>query len=442
MVHGTGRRVRLGFAAAALLAVCVATLTPANSGSTSTNFWCIACGELGGLDFIANVVMFTPLGLTLSLVFGRRRPVMLICMATTLAVELMQIHVVTGRDASFSDLVANTLGGLVGAELALRLGTFLRPSSRAARRLAVTWSGVVFMILAGTSWGLGPAFVPRSLWIQRTPPRPSYEPFTGRLLAFDIDGINLPDTYPDFGLHLERHLQRDGWTSTALVDTRNLRPTRSIIVRVAEEFTAILWVDQVRWAVTCQQKMRAAVLRLRSPKAALVDGLRPTGSSSTEARVICARRHGVLDAAVARDGTTRAYSLRLSPSLGWLVLSPFDIPFDDRYRVVSALWLVALLAPAGYWSSAARRRRRDIASAGDAGAARAPRASGSIGFLSAFVSLALGLAVTPGLFGVATGAAWEWVAGLAGITLGAVVQRLVAGVGPAGGVGSSSTRRR
>ena len=442
MVHTTGRAVRLGFATAAFLAVCVATLTPANSSGTSTEFWCIACGELGGLDVLANIVMFVPLGLSLAMVFGRRLPVMLICLATTLAVELLQIHVITGRDASASDLLANTLGGLIGTELAVRWPDLVRPSQRAAMRLAVAWSAIVLMLLTATAWGLGPAFVPRSLWIQRTPPRPSYEPFTGRLLAFDIDGINLPSPYPDFDLHLERHLQHDGWTSTALVDTRGLRPLRSIIVRVAEEFSVILWVDQVRWNVTCQQKMRAAHLRFRSPRASLVDGLRPTNSTSTEARLICARRYGALDARVTRDGTTRSYSLRLSPSLGWLLLSPFDIAFDDRHRAVSALWLIALLAPAGYWSSSAHRRRSDLATGYHGNAIREPRTLGAVGFLSAVVGLALGLAAAPRLFGVATGVSWEWAAGLAGIALGALLHRLVAGVGPAGGVGSSSTRRR
>jgi CheY-like chemotaxis protein len=52
----------------ALAATLVATLTPIPGNVVSFSFWCITCGELGSLDFAANVIMFMPLGLGLALV--------------------------------------------------------------------------------------------------------------------------------------------------------------------------------------------------------------------------------------------------------------------------------------------------------------------------------------------------------------------------------------
>jgi hypothetical protein len=402
--------------AAILAAVGVATLTPSSGGVEMPSFWCIACGELGGLDVIANVVMFVPLGLTIALATGRGGVAILLCVLATLAIELLQIGVVPGRDASVSDLLANTLGGIFGAMLATGWHALVYPRARVAHRLAIGWAVAILGILSVTSWGLGPAPVPRSLWIQRTPSRPSYEPFTGKLLAFDVEGVKLDETFPDGSIRLDRYIARDTWTASAVIDTRGLQPRRSIIVRIAEEFTVLMWMDQVGWNLTCLQKTRSALLRLRSPKVALVNGLRaPAGAadSAAFAHLSCSRRHGALDAGVAYGAEVRGYRLPLTPSLGWLLLSPFDLAFDARYRVVSALWLVCLLVPAGFWSWAAYARPASP---------RRSRALGSAGIAATAVATIIGLVVAPRVFDVATGAWWEWAACIAGAVIGIVLQ--------------------
>src|SRR5688500_6019564 len=119
-----------------LVAILVATLTPSPGTPVTANFWCIACGEYGALDVAANVVMFVPFGVALALANQRRWLNVVACMAVTLAIELLQVRVVVGRDASISDLVANSLGGWIGVELGLLHRLFFRPSERAAAWLA------------------------------------------------------------------------------------------------------------------------------------------------------------------------------------------------------------------------------------------------------------------------------------------------------------------
>lgn len=60
--------------------------------------------------------------------------------------------------------------------------------------------------------------------MQWLPPRTGYEPFTGRLLAFDIDGIDLPLGYPSPSLGLDKRLMADTWRATATIDGDGLTP--------------------------------------------------------------------------------------------------------------------------------------------------------------------------------------------------------------------------
>jgi hypothetical protein len=400
----------IALTALAFLAICVATLTP-SSGVSGSNFWCIACSDFGGVDVVANVVLFIPLGFAAALATGRPRLSIALCVATTVAVEMLQVRVVPGRDASLGDLLGNSLGGALGVLAATRWRSLVWPSAWLGTRLAVAWALFVATILTITSWGLRPAHVPVSLWIQRVPQRPSYEPFTGTLLSFDVDGVDLPTPYPRSDLRLSDHLARDTWTATAVVDTRGLRPTRSIIVRVAEEFTPLVWIDQIGWSVTCLQKTRSGDVRFRSPRASLANALRATESLPSVAKVRCSRRHGGLRLEVERGGATRAYHMALTPSLGWLLLSPFDIAFDDRYRIASALWLAALVFPLGYWVSSARR--------GNGVGLRAHRARPALGIvagLAIVIAVVGGLEMAPRVLDVATARWWEWIA--AGVALG------------------------
>ena len=369
--------------------------------------------------------MFVPLGLALMFWLGRRVPVTAVAVLTTLVIELLQINVISGRDASLSDIVANTLGAWIGMELVTRRRALTHPPPPAAAGLALAWSLVVSAILVVTSWGLGPD-ASELLWIQWTPPRPPHEPFTGRLLSFDVDGIDLPSGYSPVRLGLDEHLGRETWTSTAVIDARGLSPKRSIIARIVDVNSVVLSVDQAGWGLVCDYRTRSAALRVRSPRVLLADGLRPPPSGNPLVRLVCARRGGHLDVQVASDVGSRAYSLALSPSLGWVLLSPFDLVFDDRYVPISMLWLIALFLPAGYWLHRARHR----ASAGSTGdrvtVRRHDRLLGGSALAAVVLALVVGLDLAPRALAVAPAGWWEWAAGLGGVACGAFLHRLIA----------------
>jgi len=120
------RRTGIVLSVFVLLVVFLATLTP-STDTSSAGFWCIACGEFGGLDVLNNIVLFLPLGFAFALASGHRWRSVLACVVVTTFIESMQVRIVPGRDSSLSDLLANSLGGLLGVELALRRALLVRP---------------------------------------------------------------------------------------------------------------------------------------------------------------------------------------------------------------------------------------------------------------------------------------------------------------------------
>lgn len=73
----------------------------------------------GVIEFAANIAMFIPVGFVLAVLLpaGRRWLSPVICFALSLGIELGQALFRSGRLGDVTDLVGNTLGGLVGAGL-------------------------------------------------------------------------------------------------------------------------------------------------------------------------------------------------------------------------------------------------------------------------------------------------------------------------------------
>jgi len=73
------------------------------------------------LEFLANIVMFFPLGflLTLLLPKGSWWVALLICPAMSVGIELVQAAALSDRFATVNDVVANSIGALFGILVAL-----------------------------------------------------------------------------------------------------------------------------------------------------------------------------------------------------------------------------------------------------------------------------------------------------------------------------------
>ena len=74
------------------------------------------------VEFLANIALFVPFGLFFVLLLGRRQwwLAILLSIATTVGIEFTQ-QFIGGRVSDMRDIVANSVGGAVGAILALVL---------------------------------------------------------------------------------------------------------------------------------------------------------------------------------------------------------------------------------------------------------------------------------------------------------------------------------
>jgi hypothetical protein len=403
----TARRAGIVLSVLVLALIFLATLTPSDDTS-SPGFWCIACGEYGGLDVLNNIVLFLPLGFAFALASGHRWRSVLACMAVTTFIESMQVRIVPGRDSSLSDLLANSLGGLLGVELAVRRAMLLRPRGRAATTLAAAGAAGFAVVTTLTSLGLRPATIPSSLWIQWTPDRASFWPFAGKLLDFKLDSVDLPRAYyPPKSLGLDRMLAKTDWHATVTLETAGVQWRRSVIARIAEESTVLVSIEQHRWALACEEKTRSADFRFGSPVAVLPDALRP-GLAPPRIRFTCARQGNSLVAAT----DDRQEVLRLSPSLGWVLLDPFKLTMP-RFLWLSAIWLMGLAFPAGYWIGWCAQDHNE-----DRAARRASSGGQSVAIGALAVASLIGLLIVPLLAGTAPAAWWEWASAAMGTLAG------------------------
>jgi VanZ like family len=71
----------------------------------------------GWIEFAANIVMFVPLGLLLTLVFAHPWWGVVFALAASAAVELVQF-VIPSRQPSLRDVLANVTGAAIGAGIA------------------------------------------------------------------------------------------------------------------------------------------------------------------------------------------------------------------------------------------------------------------------------------------------------------------------------------
>src|SRR5262245_26243883 len=129
------------------------TLIP-QSGPAPRFTPCLICGDRGVSDALVNLMLFLPLGLSLSLRNPDRAryriPVLL-----SFTVETAQ-HFIPGRSPTYGDLLFNSLGGWLGIWLGTHSHLWWDPSARVARRWLFLAGGGAAVILGMTAFLVAP----------------------------------------------------------------------------------------------------------------------------------------------------------------------------------------------------------------------------------------------------------------------------------------------
>jgi hypothetical protein len=194
-MEGGGRRRRHGARAgflAALVAILVATLTPAGSDAlVQGGFFCFRCPGASLANVLRNVILFLPMGFfglfVLRRAFvglGRRRALVAVTLmggALSGSVELLQ-QFIPGRNPFVGDLLANTAGAALGAMLAASMPVWLRPAGTARRRLFGAVVVASAILAAAPAWLLVPAPPHEALLTQWNPPLGRAGPYAGDII--------------------------------------------------------------------------------------------------------------------------------------------------------------------------------------------------------------------------------------------------------------------
>lgn len=366
--------------------------------------FCIACGLYGGIDFSLNLLLFVPLGLGLYLTLGRLPAALLVVVCSTLFIELLQVGVVPHRDASVSDVLANSTGGAIGALLGISWRLWLLPGPYKARLL--TYAGVVSWIgfVGLSSILLKPTVTPHSWWAQVKPELEGMAVFSGavdsvRINERDIEGGRL-DNAMDFKAQFRSgrfNVHAFITDSTGHPDSsvsRKIAPITSIFDAASKQLMMLgqrgdSYVFSTR-TITSSVRLREPIFRLKTSHA----------------------NDGVVQRSVHLNGNREGYQVtlgidphsetfKLHPFLFWSAIVPFQIFIDSNQWVFSALWASIIILIPAYWMGRTTRVHRIVSA----------------------VLISISLILIPLIAGMAPIPLWGW----AGTALGMIVGIVLGG---------------
>ncbi|HSC31370.1 MAG TPA: VanZ family protein [Gemmatimonadaceae bacterium] len=343
----------LGFAFIAIM-----TLTPQPGPPAFAPSLCILCGEMAVQDIILNVILFVPFGMGMRLAGVRRHRVIAISFCLTAAIELLQMHIIAGRDSSLGDVITNTLGGVLGVALTDSWRTWLLPAAQQARRQL--WGGVFVwvFILCATVWALHRSLPATTLWGQWDPAVLHLDRFSGTIVKSDAAGYAFPPGALGSDPLFRRQLVSDSVLMNAVVVPGAPTERTAPILSVYDPYRRqVFLLGQHHRSLVFSIRMNAARAMIRDPiigledvfpAAAANDTLRVAGGIQGDALVIRAQ-DGV-------RGAVRERRVTLGPALGWSFFLPWPYAFGSETSALSALWLGGLFLPLAYWGSRSRRR--------------------------------------------------------------------------------------
>lgn len=355
MASVTRRRVGLGLAVAALAVIAWFTLRPGEPGTQVAEPHAFGLsGDEGLQDFVANVALFVPLGLSLVLSGWRARSATLAGGACSMLIEITQARLLPNRDATASDVLANTLGAAVGAALMVSWPRLLHPPPRLARRLALAGALLGTLVFAMTAWLTQPAEPGRwYLGQYGGSPPPARDSFSFGTLTMRANGIAIPwGAIPDpvgalSGTRATR-LEFSGVITRATAEWARLAGLHEIAPHAGRQRLNVEWNGRDLRVVS---RARAEALLLRSPWILLPDAAEPTPGDTLRVVVTAGT---TLSVAVTQRGVTHAATL-LTPLAGWMLFVPDGLTPRRGAVFLHLLWLLLLFGPTLWWSVVARR---------------------------------------------------------------------------------------
>jgi VanZ family protein len=341
---------------AALVVVAVPTLTPTPRAVPSSEL-CIICGSLGGVDFVLNVVLFTPLGAAVWNARRRLQDALIAGLLVSVVIELLQLRIIVGRDATLGDILANTAGSVAGAAIALGFTRWRDVTGRAAQRGAAIAGIAAAMVFVISAQLLQPIRTRYPQWVQWAPEKRGEEPFRGRLETAEANGRTL------HGREVLRPPQTlDARTRSLRVRATLKGPTprsnrQAIIIRIANPLEEGFQLAQLGDGVVFRTNIVASRLRLRPLLIGLPDVL-PDSSATTEVTFMfdgVSSPASIVATGSGPDEQLTTVTLPRTVGLAWALFLPWSIAIGPQWWLVNACWLATLVVPVSFFSMRSRR---------------------------------------------------------------------------------------
>lgn len=310
---------------------------------------CFPCGELGTLDLLLNVALFIPFGALLGWQSSRHSIVLyaaVISAAVSLAIEITQLVAIVGRAPSLADVLANTAGGITGAAAVTLTPRIWRGTPAAWRFLTWSWVLVGAAVLLFGAWAVELHVPYETYYVQWMPRRPTYAPFTGRLLNFSLDGSALTpggvlqpsDLPPTFF---------KGQSAFAAAVMPGERPPRTaLIARLALSSREFFMLGRQRDALVVRYRTNARRVGLRSPMHALDKAF--GGGAQDDVRVEVVRQRTVVQLHAITPASELRSVQRMSAARLWASLLPLDRGLGPLGILGDVVWLGCLFLPAAF----------------------------------------------------------------------------------------------
>jgi hypothetical protein len=363
--------------------------------SGSADIACLICGDGGLADAIVNVILFIPLGAAAGLTGRSTLVALAIGAALSASVELAQISLIPGRDASIGDLVFNTLGAVAGVALVKTAPWWLGYDDVRASRLSLTAALAAVVIIGGTGLLLVPHPPEGTYFVMWRPDLRHLDPYEAPVRSVTIGGERFLPSRIEDPAHL-RELLRAGAPLRVVTDAVPKTSRQAAMFAIYDELKReVVMIGPDRDDLVFRVRMRSASAWLDQPDIRVVGGWRDVVAGSEI--LVSARRSG------------RSYCVGFGPQppcdsgfsagMGWGLFL-----YDERWpawlrAALNILWLAMLGFPVGFW---ARRRWES---------------------LCALFLFAVAVVVVPALVGLLDTPLQQVLGGLAGIGLGVMLAR-------------------
>jgi VanZ family protein len=334
------------FLALSVLLILVTTLWPIGDAAPQSVGFCVLCGELGTLDFLNNIVLFAPLGAALAWSGFNRSEVALSAFLLSSTVELLQFAV-PGRDPSVGDLLANTLGAMLGREVLPAASSMWRARGPRALGLLSCYAVAFVAGMAMLSHIVRPDLPYGALYGQIAPARRDLAPYPGEVKEVEFAGLPLRSDRLPLDWSRAQQLLVDGYSIRAAVGGSSKSISqRTAIARVVGDRGEFILVGLRNDCLLFRQRLRSARVRLRSLTLA---ACQPALVPATPLAIEAGYRDDSLYVTGSAATLSFGHALRLSAAVGWAAFLPLEMPLSGWERSATLLIFACLGWPLGFF---------------------------------------------------------------------------------------------